>query len=138
MVGASLLMSIGRIIDGYALDLPDTFEPLVYSFFIYFLITTILSLIIAVKKKIRQPIKIIRDQPALSVVAGLTNAGSYLFLLIAFTYLDVSIAEPIGALNVFVAMILARYIFQEEIKQRLIAAGLIILGVFFLFFPSPP
>ena len=136
MVGASLLMAIGRIIDGYALDLPDRYEPLVYSFFIYLLITVVLLVIITVKKQIIQPITIIKDQPALSVVVGLINAGSYLFLLVAFTFLDVSVAEPIGALNVFVAMILARYIFQEEIKQRLFAASLIILGVFFLFLPS--
>jgi transporter family protein len=136
MVGASLLMSIGRIIDGYALDLSDVFEPLVYSFFVYLLITIVLLGIIAVKKELRKPVTIIRDQPALSVVAGVTNAGGYLFLLVAFTVLDVSIAEPIGALNVFVAMFLARYFFQEDIKQRLIAAGLIILGVFFLFLPT--
>ncbi len=136
MVGASLLIAVGRIIDGYALSLPDSFEPIVYSFFIYFLITCALLFILIVKKDLRQPIIIIKEHPSLSVVSGLTNAGTYLSLLVAFMFLDVSVAEPIGALNVFIAMILARYFFQEDIKQRLVAAGLIILGVFFLFLPS--
>ena len=135
MVGASLLIAIGRIIDGYALDLANSLDEIVYSFLIYFLITVALLIMLTIKRDIKQPINIIKEQPTLSVVSGLTNAGTYLFLLIAYDFLDVSIAEPIGALNVFIAMILARYIFQEDIKQRLIAAGLIVLGVFFLLIP---
>jgi drug/metabolite transporter (DMT)-like permease len=135
MVGASLLIAIGRIIDGFLIT--NQFEPVVYSFYIYLFITIILlSLLFLTGKDVNEPLEVFKKNRKLSMIAGFTNAGTYLSLLIAFTVIDVSIAEPMGTLNVFVAMFLAQIIFKEEIRQRLIAASLIIIGVFFLFLPS--
>jgi transporter family protein len=134
MISASLLMAIGRIIDSFAST--DYFKDEVYSFLIYIFITFILFGILIFKGQTRDPILVIKRNPVISIVSGLTNAFSYLCLIISFNYLDVSLVEPISALNVFLAMILARIIFKEDIKQRLIAASLIVLGVFFLFIPN--
>lgn len=135
MVGASLLIAIGRIIDGFLIT--NQFEPVVYSFYIYLFITIILlGLLFLTGKDVNEPFEVFQKNRKLSMIAGFTNAGTYLSLLIAFTVIDVSIAEPMGTLNVFVAMFLAQIIFKEEIRQRLIAASLIIIGVFFLFLPS--
>ncbi|PWI48200.1 hypothetical protein CEE45_07785 [Candidatus Heimdallarchaeota archaeon B3_Heim] len=134
MVSASLLMAIGRIIDGFAAT--DNFTPEVYAFLIYLLITIILFTILIFKGQVIEPYHVIKTNPSISVVSGLTNAYSYLVLIVAFNYLDVSIVEPIGALNIFFAMVLARILFKEDIRQRLFAASLIVLGVFFLFLPT--
>ncbi len=133
MIIASLLMAIGRIIDGFASS--EYFKDEVYAFLIYFLITFILFGILVFKRQASDPYYVIKINPVISIVSGLTNAFSYLALIISFNYLDVSLVEPISALNVFLAMILARILFKEDIKQRLIAASLIVLGVFFLFIP---
>lgn len=135
MIGASLLLAIGRIIDGFIIV--KQFEPVVYAFYIYLLITIILLILLLFSgKKVREPIDIFQENRKLSMIAGFTNAGTYLSLMIAFTVIDVSIAEPMGTLNIFIAMFLAQIVFKEKIKQRLIAASLIILGVFLLFLPS--
>ncbi len=134
MISASLLMAIGRIIDGFAAT--DNFTPEVYAFLIYLLITIILFTILIFKGQMIEPYYVIKTNPSISVVSGITNAYSYLALIVAFNYLDVSIVEPIGALNIFFAMILARILFKEDIRQRLFAASLIVLGVFFLFLPT--
>lgn len=133
MILASLLMAIGRIIDGFASS--DYFKDEVYAFLIYFLITFILFGILVFKRQASDPYYVIKINPVISIVSGLTNAFSYLALIISFNFLDVSLVEPISALNVFLAMLLARILFKEDIKQRLIAASLIVLGVFFLFIP---
>lgn len=134
MISASLLMAIGRIVDGFAAT--DNFTPEVYAFLIYLLITIILFTILIFKGQMIEPYYVIKTNPSISVVSGITNAYSYLALIVAFNYLDVSIVEPIGALNIFFAMILARILFKEDIRQRLFAASLIVLGVFFLFLPT--
>jgi transporter family protein len=127
MIGASLLIAIGRIIDGFIVG--DQFEPVVYAFYIYLFITIVLLILLYLTgKDVKEPLGVFQENRKLSIIAGFTNAGTYLSLLIAFTVIDVSIAEPIGTLNVFVAMFLAQIIFKEEIKQRIIAASLIILG----------
>ena len=133
MISASLLMAIGRIIDGFASS--DYFKDEVYAFLIYSFVTFILLAFSIFKGQTSDLYYVIKMNPAISILSGLINAFSYLALIISFNYLDVSLVEPISALNVFLAMILARILFKEEIKQRLIAASLIVLGVFFIFIP---
>jgi transporter family protein len=133
MISASLLMAIGRIIDGFAST--DYFTSEAYAFLIYLFITLILFAILAFRGQTGDPYYVIKTNPVTSIVSGMTNAFSYLALIISIKYLDVSLVEPIGALNIFLAMILARILFQEDITQRLIAAILIVLGVFFILIP---
>ncbi|MHA1994738.1 MAG: EamA family transporter [Candidatus Hodarchaeales archaeon] len=133
MIGASLLMAIGRILDGFASV--DYFPSEVYAFLIYLFITIILFSMLAFRGQTDDLNYVLKTNPIISIVSGVTNAFSYLTLIISINYLDVSLVEPIGALNIFLAMILARILFQEDITQRLIAATLIVLGVFFILIP---
>ncbi len=133
MIISSLLAAIGRILDGFAINFST---PTTYSFLIYFFITFHLSSVLIIKRRFSLTFEIIRTKPKISFSAGLVNAFSYLALLIAFTVIDVSIAEPVSSLNVFIVLIFAKIIFHEEVKQRTIAASIIILGVFLLFLPT--
>ncbi len=133
MISASLLMAIGRIVDSFAST--EYFRSEVYAFLIYLFITSILIIILVFKKQITEPYHVVRENPVISVVSGIGNAFSYLSLIIAIEYLDISLVEPISALNIFLAMILARILFKEDITQRLIAASLIVLGVFLILVP---
>jgi transporter family protein len=133
MISASLLMAIGRIIDGFVST--DNFTAEVYAFLIYFFITIILFCILAFKGQTGDPYQVIKENPSISIISGIANAFSYLALIISIKFLDVSLVEPIGALNIFVAMILARILFQEDITQRLFAGTLIVLGVFLILAP---
>ena len=133
MISASLLMAIGRIIDGYAST--DYFSSEVYAFLIYLFITLMLFGMLVFRGQMGQPYYVVKANPLISIISGVTNAFSYLALIISIKYLDVSLVEPIGALNIFLAMILARFYFKEDITQRLIAATLIVLGVFFILIP---
>ena len=133
MIGASLVMAIGRIVDNFAST--EYFKDEVYAFLIYLFITLILFGILIFKGKIRDPCYVIKANPIISIVSGFTNALSYLALIISFNYIDVSLVEPISSINVFLAMIIARILFKEDIRQRLIAATFVVLGVFLLFLP---
>lgn len=133
MIISSLLTAIGRIFDGFAIDFST---PTVYSFFIYFFVTFNLALILTFKGRLSLTKEIVQMKPKISISAGLVNAFSYLALLIAFTAIDVSIAEPVSSLNVFIVLILAKLVFQEKVRQRVIAASFIVIGVFLIFLPT--
>jgi transporter family protein len=130
MVVASLFISCGRIIDGFTVQ---SANPLVYSFFIYLFVTVYLLTILSMKGRHTEVTEIVKTNPKLSLASGAVNGLSYLALLIAFTGIEVSIADPASALNIFIAMILASKFLNEEIKQRLFAATIIVTGVILLF-----
>jgi transporter family protein len=69
----------------------------------------------------------------LSVFSGTVNAYSYILLLFAFTVIPVSVAEPVSMLSMIVTVILAKYIFQERIRNRIIGAVIMLAGAWLLF-----
>jgi bacterial/archaeal transporter family protein len=129
MLLSTLLLAVGRIIDKAG---SQNVSSILYSFIIYTLISLILYIFLLFKKRSKNLLKIFRDRPKIALLSGATNAFSYLFLLVALKGIEVSIAEPLTLLSTLLAVILGRYFFQEIIRQRLIAASIIIIGSWFL------
>ncbi len=129
MILCSFLMAFGRTIDGFAVK---NVSPLLYSFCLYTGISMFLFLYILFRKRWKTTVSIFRSRPIHSSVAAFINAYSYLFLVIAFTKIDVSIAEPASMLSMIVTVILAHYIFNEKIRDRLIGVIIMIAGAWLL------
>ena len=77
-------------------------------------------------------LQLLKSKPVPSSIAAFINAYSYLFLLIAFTKIDVSIAEPASMLSMVVTVILAHFIFREKIRNRIIGVVIMIAGAWML------
>lgn len=129
MMGSSFLIAIGRTIDGFVVGKLD---PMFYCFFLYLVISIYQFLYILFRKETREIIKLFRDKTGLVLTAGAINAYSYLFLLIAFKSIDVSIAEPLSMLSMIITLILAKSTFKENIKTRSIGVLIMILGAWIL------
>lgn len=129
MIISSLLIAVGRIIDG---SLIKTVTPLTYSFYIYFFITIDLIIVLLVRKELLGLREVFNSSKKVSIASGFVNGFSYLALLSAMTYLEVSIVEPVSALNIFFAVILAYWIFNEDIKKRWFAVFLTVVGAILL------
>ena len=114
MLICSLLMAVGRTIDGLLIRKLD---PLAYTFWLYFMISLFLSLHVFYKQKIASTIELLKTKPYISITAGFINAYSYYFLLVAFTKIQVSIAEPASMLSMVVTAVLAKFILKEKIKR---------------------
>lgn len=131
MILSSLLIAIGRTIDGSITKMGVS--PLFYSFFLYLFIAIILFSIISITKKLKEVIFLLREKTILTFLAGMTNAYSYLFLLISFKNIDVSLAEPSTMLGTIITLIFSRLIFKENIKYRFIGALIMIIGAYLIF-----
>jgi transporter family protein len=129
MILCSFLMAFGRTIDGYAVQ---TVSPVFYSFALYFMISVFLLIYILIRGRWGFTIKLLKEKPVPSSIAAFINAYSYLFLVIAFTKIDVSIAEPASMLSMIVTVILAHFIFGEKIRDRLMGVVIMILGAWLL------
>lgn len=129
MILCSLLMAFGRTIDGYAVQ---SVSPFFYSFALYLFISVFLLLFLILKKRTGNMVRLFKEKPVRSSVAAFINAYSYLFLVIAFTKIDVSIAEPASMLSMIVTVILAHFIFGEKIRDRIIGVIIMIMGAWLL------
>lgn len=129
MMGSSFLIAIGRTIDGFVVGRLD---PMFYCFFLYLVISMYQFLYILFRRETREISKLFKDKTGLVLTAGAINAYSYLFLLIAFKSIDVSIAEPLSMLSMIVTLILAKSTFKENIKTRSIGVLIMILGAWIL------
>ncbi len=131
MVLSSLLIAIGRTIDGFSAKMGVS--SIYYSFFLYLFITVILLFILLFTRKFYEVGILLKNKLFLSSLAGLTNAYSYLFLLIAFKKIDISIAEPSTMLGTIITIIISNYFFKENIKYRLIGTLIMIIGAYLIF-----
>lgn len=131
MVLSSLLIAIGRTIDGFSAKMGVS--SIYYSFFLYLFITVILLFILLFTRKFYEVWILLKNKLFLSLLAGLTNAYSYLFLLIAFKKIDISIAEPSTMLGTIITIIISKYFFKENIKYRLIGTLIMIIGAYLIF-----
>jgi transporter family protein len=129
MIISSFLMAIGRLLDRNMIEQTD---PAIYSFALYFLMGVYLILILIIRKKVTRTWKTFYNNPKPFLLGGFTNAYSYLFLLIAFLAIDVSIAEPLSMLSVIVSILLSAWIFHEKVRQRLVGAIFMVIGAILL------
>jgi transporter family protein len=129
MILCSILMAIGRTIDGFVVqDVP----PMLYAFCIYTGISLFLLIYLLLTKKTGKMLSLLRSRPKVAVAAGAVNAYAYVLLLFAFTQIDVSVAEPISMLGMIVTVILARLILKERVGRRLVAVIVMIAGAWLL------
>lgn len=129
MIVCSLLMAVGRTIDGLVVQ---DVSPVVYAFSLYSGIALLLLAYVALAGKTRATLSLVRDRPQAAVTAGAINAFSYLLLLIAFTRIDVSVAEPASMLSMGVTVTLAHFAFGERIGSRLAAVAIMVAGAWLL------
>lgn len=131
MILSSLLIAIGRTIDGSMAK--QNVSPIYYSFFLYLFITIILFFLLFLKNRLKKAFYLLKNKTFLSSLAGFTNAYSYLFLLIAFKKIDISIAEPSTMLGTIVTLLISSYLFKEKIKYRFIGVLIMIVGAYLIF-----
>jgi transporter family protein len=131
MILCSILMAIGRTIDGFVVqDVP----PMLYAFCVYTGISLFLLIYLLLTQKTGEMLSLLRSRTKVAVAAGAVNAYSYVLLLFAFTKIDVSVAEPISMLGMIATVILARLIFKEKIGRRLVAVVVMIAGAWLLLY----
>ncbi|MHA1561053.1 MAG: EamA family transporter, partial [Promethearchaeota archaeon] len=99
MMVVSILMAIGRVMDTY---LVKTFNPGEYSIALYLLISFDIFIIILLTKKVKDIIPTFKSRTKEFLIGSGTNAFSYLFLLIALTEMELTIAEPLSMLSVII------------------------------------
>ena len=130
MIIASLLIAIGRTIDGNAIKIVS---PTLYAFYLNLGITVFLLGYILIKGNIMTTINLFKEKKKIATLSGGVNAYSYLLLLIAFTGIEVSIAEPTSMTAMIITVLLAGRILKENIKERIVGVAIMLIGLWMLF-----
>ncbi len=130
MIATSCLIAVGRTIDGFVVQNVD---PLIYSTLIYAAISLFLFIYQIPAKKLSHTLDLLKTKTKIALLAGAINAYSYLFLLFAFKEIEISVAEPASMLGMLVTLFFAGRVFKENVKDRLVAVVIMILGAWLLF-----
>ena len=130
MLGCSLLIAVGRIVDGFVVQ---SVKPVVYGLSLEFFLSVYLLIYIGMRRKLPEIKRMVKERTKLTAALGVFNGLSYLFLLIAFTRIEVSVAEPMTMLGAIVSIIFAKFLFGEKIKSRLVGAVVMVVGAWLLF-----
>jgi len=131
MIVSSLLLGLGRTVDGYFVKSTD---ELTYSVAIYMIVSINFTVISIIKYKSLKPhINIVKNKIFSLLTGGFSNAYSYVALLKAFKYVDVSVAEPVSMLSAVITSLMAKFIFREKIAIRLLGTFILILGAFIIY-----
>ena len=129
MILVSMLMAVGRVIDTFLIR---TFNPGEYSIALYLLISFDIFIIILFTKKVKDIIPTFKSRYKEFLIGSGTNAFSYLFLLIAITEIEISVAEPLSMLSIILSIIFSYLFFKEKIKDRLIGGIIMSIGAVLL------
>lgn len=129
MLISSFIVAIARTVDGLAVRNVD---PVVYVFFNSIAVSSYLLVYLAFRGRLGVTLALFRTRPRQAVVVGAVNGYAYLLLLLAFTQLPVSVAEPASLLSMVVAVILAGRLLKEDIRQRLLGVGVMVVGAWLL------
>jgi transporter family protein len=133
MVLASLLIACGRVVDAHVVSAARlNIDPIAYCFVLYSVIAMYVLIALLVRRRTGDIVTLMKKRPVAATIAGGINGYSYLFLLVAMTRIDVSIAEPASMLSVLVTLVLARKAFGEQISKRLVAAAIMLVGAWLL------
>ena len=127
---AIVSQSMGRIIDKYFL--PQV-HPVTYATVLYFFIAFNLFIILLIRGKISFIKKVFLGKPKIAVTSGFINGFSYLFLLYALQQIELSIAEPLTSLSLVFTLLFSRFLFGENVKEKIPGSFLILLGGWFLY-----
>ncbi|MCC0647964.1 GRP family sugar transporter [Clostridioides sp. ZZV15-6598] len=117
--------SVGRVLDkAFYVQV----SPILYSTILYFFVGLNLFVFLVFKKKQKVIYEIFSNKKGLSILSGAINGYSYLALLIALNNLELSIAEPFSQVSMIITLILAHFIFKENIKEKIPGSILILIG----------
>ncbi len=130
MIIASLLIALGRTIDGSAIKITS---PVLYAFLSNTGISLFLLLYILIKGNFSSAVSLFKEKTKIATLSGAMNSYSYLLLLIAFTGIEISIAEPASMSSIVITVILAGKLLKENIKERLLGVIIMLIGLWMLF-----
>lgn len=140
MIMGSFALGAGRVIDGWVLTEyggpsveSETTLAVAYAVVQNAFIAGWMFVVLLATRRVRAMASLLRERPGRALVAGGINLTSYLFLLVAFTGLPVSIAEPASSLSMVVTVLLAWVILGEPLKDRLAGALVMVAGAWMLF-----
>jgi len=108
-------------------------DPLWYALLLYAIISGYHLVMILLFGQTGDVLKLLRSRPWVAVSAGFTNAYSYVFLLIAFGAMEVSVVEPVTMLGTVVTVMLSWLMFRERVAPRLPGMALMLAGAAMLF-----
>lgn len=138
MVVGSVFLGMGRIVDkwvisGFSTELDGVAPTLAYGlvqnvFIALWMFATLLAL-----GQLRATGALFRERTGRAIGAGAVNFTAYVFLLVAFTGIDVSVAEPASALSMLVTILLAGLLLGEPWKERLPGGIVMVAGAWLLF-----
>lgn len=139
LVGATLL-GTGRIVDKWIItriasdvSLSAVGPAAAYGILETALIAAWLAIALVATGRMRPTLELARERPVPAVVSGTINMGSYILLLVAFTGLDASIADPASSVSMVVTVLLAGLLFDEPWRERLPGAVVMVVGAWLLF-----
>jgi len=73
---------------------------------------------------------LVREAPAIAVVAGILRYGSYVLILYAFTFSQVSYVTAVRQVSILMGVGLGSLVLKEEAGgSRIVAAALMLAGV---------
>jgi transporter family protein len=124
------MIAAARVTDGYIVR---KVPPILYALagsatMLFYLLVYALW-----RNKIPGAIHLVREKPLVSLASGFVNAYSYILMLVAFTVIQVSVAEPTSMISMIITVILAKYVFGEQIRSRLVGAVIMLVGAWLLF-----
>lgn len=140
MIVGSFLLGAGRIVDKWIVSsfttevaLGEVAPTMGYAIFQNLFIALWMLAILVAMGRAKATLDLVRERPKTALVAGFINLTSYLFLLMAFTGLDASVAEPASSLSMLITVGLAGLLFGEPWKERLPGAIVMVGGAWLLF-----
>lgn len=125
MIIGSIFVAFGRTIDTHIIH---QINATYYAIISNFGIGAFLFFAALLQKKLSLTTQVLREKSKTVALAGIVNGWSYLMLLIAILYLEVTVAEPASLLSIFVTALLAKYILHEEVAKRILGMILMVIG----------
>jgi transporter family protein len=134
MIAASLLIAVGRVIDARVVGLLAENPPTVaYAVVQSGFMALFAFIALLFRGKARVPFDLFRERPLPALGAVACNIYAYLLLLFALRGMEVSLAEPLSMLGTLISVVLARVMFGEAIRDRLVGATVMIGGAWLMF-----
>ncbi|MDX1611361.1 MAG: DMT family transporter [Candidatus Thermoplasmatota archaeon] len=140
MIAGSFLLGAGRIVDSWIVTsfasdvaLGEVAPTAGYAIVQNLFIAAWMFLLLVATGRLGATVDLVRERKRPALVAGFINLTSYLFLLLAFTGLDASVAEPASSLSMLVTVGLGGWLFGEPWRERLPGAAVMVAGAWLLF-----
>ena len=122
-------MAAGRVFDGAAVRIT---EPIMHAFFVEVFGMILFGSYLLCRGQLASTTVVFRKRPVMMTVFLIESTTSYFCLLYVFSHMEVSVAEPLTMLSLLITVVIAKYVFKERIKERLLGAVIMIGGAWLL------